>query len=62
MDEGRVAHLRPRGYGAPIVVRVLRKWLPPYRDTEFSYLFVDEHVSKHPANHIYIKHRPQKVF
>ena len=46
MEIGRVSSLRNGEATPPLEVRVLRKWIPNYRDTESHYLLVDKDVSK----------------
>ncbi|MFS7997992.1 putative nucleic acid-binding protein [Helianthus anomalus] len=42
MEEIRVSHLRSKGVAPPLQVRVMRKWIPAFRENETHYVLVDQ--------------------
>ncbi|MFS7946097.1 putative nucleic acid-binding protein [Helianthus anomalus] len=42
MDSNRISGLRPNGPAPALEVRVIRKWVPKYRENELRFVFVDE--------------------
>ncbi|KAJ0514784.1 putative nucleic acid-binding, replication factor A [Helianthus annuus] len=42
MDNNGISGLRPKGPAPALEVRVIRKWVPKYRENELHFVFVDE--------------------
>ncbi|MFS7943764.1 putative nucleic acid-binding protein [Helianthus anomalus] len=42
MDSNGISGLRPKGPAPALEVRVIRKWVPKYRENELHFVFVDE--------------------
>jgi hypothetical protein len=46
MTSEAIESLQPEGPAIPLNIRVIRKWLPYWREQELCYLFVDNQVGK----------------